>query len=66
MNVEGAMKGMNRAMKALKVSIGDAAKKDENLKLVGEMQRNCAIAKSLPVPADVLKKAGVTRASATA
>lgn len=64
-SVEGAMKGMNRALKMLKETVGDAAKKDENLKLVGDIQRNCAIAKSMPVPQDVLRKAPDDAARAT-
>ncbi len=56
-SVEGAMKGMNRAMKQLHASIADASKKDENLRLVNDMQRNCVVAKGLPVPDDVFKNA---------
>ncbi|MFN0135374.1 MAG: hypothetical protein ACKVS9_04565 [Phycisphaerae bacterium] len=56
-SVEGAMKGMNRAARALKDSIGDAAKNDENLKLVSDLQRACVGAKGMPVPAEVLSKA---------
>lgn len=56
-SVDSAMKGMNRALKQLSGQITDAAKKDENLRLVNDMQRNCVIAKSQPAPADVLKKA---------
>jgi Spy/CpxP family protein refolding chaperone len=56
-NVEGAMKGMNRGLKAIKAAVGDAAKKAEALKLVSEMQRDCAAAKSMPLPAAYTKGA---------
>jgi hypothetical protein len=52
-NVEGAMKGANRAMKQLKSQLADASKRDENLKLVGDMQRNVVIAKNMPIPHDI-------------
>lgn len=45
-NVEASMKGMNRAVNALKESIGDASKKEANLKLIGDAQRGCINAKS--------------------
>jgi hypothetical protein len=57
MNVEGAMKGMNRTLKAMKAAIGDATKKAECLKLVSEMQRDCAAAKSMPLPVAYTKGA---------
>ncbi len=44
-SVEGGMKMMNRALKALKTQITDAAKTEENLQLLGEMQRGCVNAK---------------------
>lgn len=56
-NVEGAMKGMNRGLKAIKAAVGDAARKPEALKLVSEMQRDCAAAKSMPLPAAYTKGA---------
>jgi len=56
-NVEGAMKGMNRTLKAMKAAIGDATKKAECLKLVSEMQRDCAAAKSMPLPVAYTKGA---------
>jgi hypothetical protein len=63
MNVEGAMKGMNRALKAVKAAIGDATKKAECLKLVSEMQRDCAAAKSMPLPAAYTKGAAADDAA---
>jgi len=57
MNVEGAMKTMNRSLKQLNGQIADAAKKDDNLKLIGDMERAIVAAKNQPVPADVLAKA---------
>ncbi len=45
-SVEGGMKMMNRAMKSLKAQITDASKTEENLQLLGEMQRGCVNAKA--------------------
>ncbi len=57
-SVGGAMKGMGRALRGLQANISDAAKRDDNLKSIGDMQRNCIAAKSMPLPSDVMK--GVT------
>lgn len=56
-NLEASMKLMGRSLKALKASIGDASKKEENLRLVGDMQRGAANAKGLPLPEKVLSAA---------
>lgn len=56
-NVEGAMKQMNRAMKQLSEQIADASKLQDNLRLINDMQRGCAMAKGLGVPKDILEKA---------
>lgn len=56
-SVGGAMKAMNRAAKSLQGQITDAAKKDENLRFLDEMERACAMAKGQPIPADVLEGA---------
>lgn len=56
-SVEAGMKMMNRAARQLGGQIADAAKKDENLKLINDIQRGCATAKGAGVPADVLSKA---------
>lgn len=53
-NVQGLMKTMNRSLRALRSQLDDATKKDENLRLVGEMQRSCVTAKTAGLPADVL------------
>lgn len=63
-NLEASMKGMNRALKGLKESLGDASKKVESLKLVSEMQRNCAASKAAAVPAEYLKGAADDAAKA--
>ncbi len=42
------MQGMNRAMKMLKENVADAAKRDDNLKTVNELQRMIVLAKSAP------------------
>jgi hypothetical protein len=54
-SVGGAMKGMGRALRGLQASIADPAKRDDNLKSIGEMQRNCIAAKSMSLPSDVMK-----------
>ncbi|MGQ0626790.1 MAG: cytochrome b562 [Phycisphaerales bacterium] len=51
-NVEGVMKGINRAYKAMEKSIDDAASKDENLKHINDLQRNVVIAKGLTPKTD--------------
>lgn len=56
-SVESAMKGMNRSLRRLREQINDAAKKDDNLKLVNDMQRACVVAKGQPLPASVLARA---------
>jgi len=50
------MKGMNRAVKVLGKQVGDATKKEENLRLVNDIQRGAVAAKGQPVPKDVLEK----------
>jgi hypothetical protein len=40
------MKLMNRTLKQLRAQLSDATKRDENLRLIGEMQRGCVNAKS--------------------
>ena len=54
-NVGSAMKAMGRALKQLKAQVGDASKKDENLKLVATIQYGCAAAKSAPLPGNITK-----------
>jgi hypothetical protein len=56
-SVEGAMKGMNRAMEQLAKQVGNAPKKEENLKLVNDIQRGAVAAKGQPVPHEVTDKA---------
>lgn len=56
-SVERAMKTMNRAMRQLRKVVGDAAQRDEALRLVNDMQRGCLDAKSQPVPKDILEQA---------
>lgn len=46
--VEGAMQGMNRALKMLGENLSDSAKRDDNLKSVNELQRMLVLAKSAP------------------
>jgi hypothetical protein len=54
-SVEGAMKMMARAQRILKDQISDASMRDENLKLITDMQRGCVLAKSQELPAELLE-----------
>jgi Cytochrome b562 len=63
-SVGSSMKSMNRALESLKGSIGDPMKLAENLKLIGEMERGCILAKNAPFPADLLKDAADDAAKA--
>jgi hypothetical protein len=45
-SVEGSMKQMNGAMRRLRDQIGDASKKEDNLRLIGDMQRGAVSAKN--------------------
>jgi soluble cytochrome b562 len=56
-SVEASMKQMNRGLRQLRKQMGDAALREENLKIVNEMQRGCIAAKAGTVPADLLKSA---------
>ncbi len=55
MNLEGAMKGMGRALKGLEGGIGSASAKDDNLKMIGEMQRFAVAAKGMQPPMKKVK-----------
>ena len=54
-NISGAMKLMNGSLRRLKTQVTDVAKKDDNLRLVNEMQRGAVIAKGLD-PTESFKK----------
>lgn len=54
---EAGMKMMNRALKMLKGQISDASKKDENLRLINDMQRGCVTAKGGAGSPELFKKA---------
>jgi soluble cytochrome b562 len=45
-SVEGSMKSMNRAMRALKTTIGDPGKRDESLRSIWAMEAGAVAAKS--------------------
>jgi hypothetical protein len=64
MNIEGAMKGMNRTLKGLTEIVADASKKADALRMVAELQRNCATCKALPLPAQFTKDAADDAAKA--
>ena len=53
--VSGSMKSIGRSLKTLRGQVEDASKKDENLRLIGEMQRGCITAKNQPLPEKLLK-----------
>lgn len=50
------MKGMGRALRSLKDTVADPAKRDQNLAAIGDMQRSCVAAKGFPLPASVRKE----------
>jgi hypothetical protein len=49
-NVESAMKLINRSVRRLKNQIADPEKKEENLKLVGDIERGIVAAKGMGLP----------------
>lgn len=57
MSVEQAMKSMNRPLRQLRQQAGDASKKEENLRLINDMQRGCVLAKGQPVPQELMETA---------
>jgi len=56
-SVQQVMKGVNRSFKQLRAQIDDPAKKDDNLRLIGECERGAVTAKNMGLPADVLEQA---------
>lgn len=54
-NIEAAMKAMGRQLRGLKDTIGDAAKKDQNLAAINAMQAACVAAKGMALPGSVKK-----------
>lgn len=63
-SLDGSMKGINRAFKGLSGIITDPSKKDDALKMIADMQRNCAAAKTTAVPGEYLKSAADDAAKA--
>lgn len=57
MNVGDAMGLMGRSLGKLQEQIADAAKRDENLRLINEVQRGVVAAKGQPLPPGVLQHA---------
>ena len=51
-SVNGAMKAINRGFRQLRDQIADPEKKEENLKIVGDIEKAIVAAKSMPVPAE--------------
>lgn len=64
MTVGSAMGLIARSMDQLRGQIGDAAKKEENLKLINEVQRGAVHAKGLSLPKGVLEHAADDAAKA--
>lgn len=60
-----SMKAMYRAFSALSTQVGDASKKEENLALVGEIQRACINAKANKPGGKVYKNAKTDAEKAT-
>lgn len=56
-DVEASMKAVERSLEKLTPQVSDAARLDENLRLIGEAQRACAAAKMQAVPKEALPKA---------
>lgn len=57
LSVGQAMKGINRAIRQLRGQAGDSSKREENLRLVNDAQRNLVAAKGQTLPEDLLKDA---------
>ncbi|MBC7773211.1 MAG: hypothetical protein H7210_11995 [Pyrinomonadaceae bacterium] len=55
-SIGDAMSRMDRAIKQLQRQVGDTKKKDDTLRIVSEVQRNCLAAKAIPVPPEMLEK----------
>jgi hypothetical protein len=52
-STEQAMQAVNRGVRRLRASIEDAGQREENLRVLGEVQRAAVFAKSRPLPDDV-------------
>lgn len=63
-SVEGAMNQLNRGMETLQGQIGDAAKAEASLRILGEMERAAVSAKLAGLPGDLAKKDGDARKKA--
>jgi hypothetical protein len=57
MSIGASMKLIANSFEKLHEQIGDTTKKDDNLRLINEMQRGAVNAKAQPLPAEVLKHA---------
>lgn len=64
LSVEQAMRSMNRPVRQLRGQIADAQMREENLRLINEMQRGCVAAKGLPVPVELMEQAADDAAKA--
>lgn len=56
-SVKGAMSGINRGLRQLRTQVTDASKKEDNLRIIGDMQRACLGAKELPPPRELMNAA---------
>lgn len=56
-SVGAAMKALNRGYRQLREQVDNPARRDDNLRIIGEMQRATVAAKQQPVPEDLLSRA---------
>lgn len=56
LSVRAAMKALNRGYRQLRDQVGSSSRRDENLRIIGEMQRAAIIAKQQPIPDDLLSR----------
>lgn len=56
-SVEAAMRDMNRGMRQLRGELADASRKEENLRIINDIQRACLVCKAQKVPQGILRDA---------
>lgn len=56
-SVEAAMRDMNRGMRQLRGALDDASRKEDNLRIINDIQRACLACKSQKVPQGLLRDA---------
>lgn len=53
-SVGSSMKSIGRTLRTLRGQVEDASKKEDNLRLIGELQRACIASKNQPLPEKIL------------